>query len=265
MGTAAALGDRMAQMEAMDGQARCLEELRVQGRICNCRPLEFNTRLLEVASSVGAKLLVRKIRARLALIYRSLGDEEQCKAHLRLATQADLALGLHCGACDEVFGIEHNALEVLSCSHILHARCARNLYRRRNKDVATADGGGGRSCPACNKLVASRSRLCETDDDDEEEYAKQMLNALAILADSQQSGGGGGQTNNGAVFTPRMAATLGSRSAAPPPRPPHRAGSVGGLTAATRSLHRSNLSLASLNLRASSLTINSECHATSSV
>lgn len=261
MGTAAALGDRMAQMEAMDGQARCLEELRVQGRICNCRPLEFNTRLLEVASSVGAKLLVRKIRARLALIYRSLGDEEQFKAHSRLATQADLALGLHCGACDEVFGIEHNTLEVLSCSHILHARCARNLYRRRDKNIVSADGssgGGSRACPACNKLVASRSRLCETDDDEEEEYAKQMLNALAILADNHQSGGS----------STRLASTIGHR---PMPktttttRPPHRAGSVGGLNATTRSMHRSNLSLASLNLRASSLTINSECHATSSV
>ena len=116
MGTAAALGDRMAQMEAMDGAARCLEALRLQQKICNCRPLEFNTRLLEVASSVGAKLLVRKIRSRLALIYRSLGDEEQFKTHSRLATQADAALGLHCGACNEIFGIENNSLEALPCS-----------------------------------------------------------------------------------------------------------------------------------------------------
>lgn len=56
MGTAAATGDRLCQMEAMDGAARCLEALRVQHKICNCRPLEFNTRLLEVAGSVGAKV-----------------------------------------------------------------------------------------------------------------------------------------------------------------------------------------------------------------
>lgn len=56
MGAGQALGDRLAQMEAMDGAARCLEALRLQGRICNCRPLEFNTRLLEVATSVGAKV-----------------------------------------------------------------------------------------------------------------------------------------------------------------------------------------------------------------
>lgn len=56
MGTSASLGDRMAQMESMDGAARCLETLRIQNKICNCRPLEFNTRLLEVASSIGAKV-----------------------------------------------------------------------------------------------------------------------------------------------------------------------------------------------------------------
>ena len=57
MGSAAGMGDRLCQMEAMDGAARCLEALRLQQKICNCRPLEFNTRLLEVASSVGAKVL----------------------------------------------------------------------------------------------------------------------------------------------------------------------------------------------------------------
>lgn len=58
MGSAAAMGDRVIQMESMDGAARCLEALRLQHKICNCRPLEFNTRLLEVASSVGAKVSI---------------------------------------------------------------------------------------------------------------------------------------------------------------------------------------------------------------
>lgn len=61
MGSAAAMGDRVIQMESMDGAARCLEALRLQHKICNCRPLEFNTRLLEVASSVGAKVIVFKM------------------------------------------------------------------------------------------------------------------------------------------------------------------------------------------------------------
>jgi len=59
MGSAAATGDRLCQMEAMDGAARCLEALRLQHKICNCRTLEFNTRLLEVAGSVGAKVNCR--------------------------------------------------------------------------------------------------------------------------------------------------------------------------------------------------------------
>lgn len=59
MGSAAATGDRLCQMEAMDGAARCLEALRLQHKICNCKPLEFNTRLHEVASSVGAKVCAK--------------------------------------------------------------------------------------------------------------------------------------------------------------------------------------------------------------
>lgn len=76
MGAAANMADRMSQLEAMDGAARCLESLRLQAsiaslskfklkvkiaflmqnKICSCRPLEFNTRLLEVCNSVGSKV-----------------------------------------------------------------------------------------------------------------------------------------------------------------------------------------------------------------
>lgn len=200
MGIAAALGDRMAQMEAMDGAARCLEALRVQHKICNCRPLEFNTRLLEVASSVGAKLLVLKIRSRLSLIYRSLGDEEQYKIHSRLAAQSEQALGLNCGACNKNFGLEIDSLEALPCAHILHARCANEILRRRDKNSS-------RACPACNKVLSSRLHLC---------------------------GDGQAGTSDKKKLT-------------------------------SETIYRSNLSLASLSIRASSLTIDSECQATSSV
>lgn len=50
------MGDRLCQIEAMDGAAKCLEILRIQQKICNCRPLEFNNKLLETASKVGAKV-----------------------------------------------------------------------------------------------------------------------------------------------------------------------------------------------------------------
>jgi len=71
MGSAAATGDRLCQMEAMDGAARCLEALRLQHKICNCRPLEFNTRLLEVAGSVGAKVNCQ-YRSRIVMHVRSI-------------------------------------------------------------------------------------------------------------------------------------------------------------------------------------------------
>lgn len=196
MGTAAALGDRMAQMEAMDGAARCLESLRLQHKICNCRPLEFNTRLLEVASSIGSKLLVLKIRSRLSLIYRSLGDEEQYKMHSRLAGQSEQALGLNCGACNKNFGLEIDSLEALPCAHILHARCAHEILKRRDKNSS-------RACPACDKILSSRLHLCD---------------------------------DAGGIKNTKI-----------------------------EKIYRSNLSLASLSIRASSLTIDTECHATSSV
>ncbi|EZA57004.1 43 kDa receptor-associated protein of the synapse [Ooceraea biroi] len=155
MGSAAATGDRLCQMEAMDGAARCLEALRLQHKICNCRPLEFNTRLLEVAGSVGAKLLVRTVRSRLSRIYGSLGDEEQKGHHERLATAMEEDLELRCGSCNEPFGLEADSLEALPCSHILHARCAYDILKKRDKKKK-------RLCPDCHKSVSSRLYLhCE--------------------------------------------------------------------------------------------------------
>lgn len=165
MGLASMIGDRMGQMEAMDGAARCLEILRVEKKICNCRPLEFNTRLLEVANTIGSKLLVRKIRARLSLIYQSLGDDEHHKLHKRLANQTDIALGLVCGVCNEKLGQESNSLDVLPCSHIFHDQCAAEIYQQQQMNGTISSQSWKRSsldffqqqrghhqvynCPAC--------------------------------------------------------------------------------------------------------------------
>ncbi|XP_065166321.1 43 kDa receptor-associated protein of the synapse homolog [Atheta coriaria] len=151
MGSAAAMGDRVIQMESMDGAARCLEALRLQHKICNCRPLEFNTRLLEVASSVGAKLLVRTVRTRLARIYHSLGDDDQKQHHERVANRLLQDLDLTCGGCGSPYGIENDSLEALPCAHILHARCAYDILRRNKKKK--------RSCPDCDKAMNSRLYL----------------------------------------------------------------------------------------------------------
>ncbi|KAJ8921219.1 hypothetical protein NQ315_013691 [Exocentrus adspersus] len=154
MGSAAAMGDRVIQMESMDGAARCLEALRLQHKICNCRPLEFNTRLLEVASSVGAKLLVRTVRIRLSRIYHSLGDEDQKLHHERVAHRLQQDLDLQCAGCGSPYGLESDSLEALPCAHILHARCAYDLFRRSKKKK--------RSCPECDR-TSSRLYLNCTD------------------------------------------------------------------------------------------------------
>ncbi|XP_034486305.1 43 kDa receptor-associated protein of the synapse homolog [Drosophila innubila] len=268
MGTSATLGDRMAQMEAMDGAARCLETLRLQSKICNCRPLEFNTRLLEVASSIGAKLLVRKIRSRLALIYRALGDEDQCNTHLRLADQTDAALGLNCGACGEVFGLQPANLEALPCAHILHARCAHEIWRRRDKNTPA------RSCPACHKLLNSRLHLCgsgstaENENFDGSSVTTVTLNANGLALDGFMGLNADSvlplplplparTTNESAVFC----SGLKNKSM------PSIESTALLLTsnASPKAVYRSNLSLASLSMRASSLTIDSARNATSSV
>ncbi|XP_030379611.1 43 kDa receptor-associated protein of the synapse homolog isoform X2 [Scaptodrosophila lebanonensis] len=264
MGTSASLGDRMAQMEAMDGAARCLEALRLQQKICNCRPLEFNTRLLEVASSIGAKLLVRKIRSRLALIYRALGDEDQYNTHFRLANQTDAALGLNCGACGELFGLQPDSLEALPCAHILHARCAHDIMRRRDKNTPT------RSCPACNKVLSSRLHLCGTGGANAENESTDGGSAATVTLNANGLAVEGflGLHNEALLPLP----VRGNESAVfcnglNNKSMPSIESTTLLLTAnnSPKAVYRSNLSLASLSMRASSLTIDSDRNATSSV
>ncbi|KAH8403622.1 hypothetical protein KR222_009725, partial [Zaprionus bogoriensis] len=271
MGTSAILGDRMGQMEAMDGAARCLETLRLQNKICNCRPLEFNTRLLEVASSIGAKLLVRKIRSRLALIYRALGDEDQCNTHIRLADQTDAALGLNCGACGKVFGLQPDSLEAMPCAHILHSRCVHELLRRRDKNNPV------RSCPACNKLLCSRFHLYSSESDtvvendnlDGSSLTTVTLNANGLAMDDAFPNSHSDTmmplhyplatrtSNKGKVFCNG----LKNKSM---PCIESSALLLAAIPSST-SVYRSNLSLASVSMRASSLTIDSARNITSSV
>ncbi|KAK7863504.1 hypothetical protein R5R35_009059 [Gryllus longicercus] len=186
MGSAAGMGDRLCQMEAMDGAARCLEALRLQQKICNCRPLEFNTRLLEVASSVGAKLLVRTVRVRLGRIYESLGDTEQQALHERLAQCVEEELELQCGACALPFGLEADSLEALPCAHILHARCAHELLRSRSG--RSQDKKKKRLCPDCHRSVSSRLYLqCEDPHRSTFSLASLSLRASDLTLSSRQA------------------------------------------------------------------------------
>ncbi|XP_053622128.1 43 kDa receptor-associated protein of the synapse homolog isoform X1 [Plodia interpunctella] len=152
MGAGQALGDRLAQMEAMDGAARCLEALRLQGRICNCRPLEFNTRLLEVATSVGAKMLVRRVRLRLAEIYAALGDAAAA-ARQRRAAAAWAAPA--CARCREPLADQPESLASLPCAHIVHHACMPESWSRRS--TRSQSGAAGAECAECASPRAPRA------------------------------------------------------------------------------------------------------------
>lgn len=146
------MDDRLCQIEAMDGAAKCLEILRIQQRICNCRPLEFNTRLLEIANEVGAKLLTRTVRLRLSSICHSLGDSEQQSEHERVIHCIEEELEMICGACNTSFGSEPDALEVLPCAHIFHARCVYDMLKKKDRK-------NKRKCPDCEKIISSKLYL----------------------------------------------------------------------------------------------------------
>ncbi|KAL0809283.1 hypothetical protein ABMA28_011500 [Loxostege sticticalis] len=150
MGAGQALGDRLAQMEAMDGAARCLEVLRIQGRICNCRPLEFNTRLLEVATSVGAKMLVRRVRLRLAEIYTALGDNNAAARQKRSAATWSLPT---CARCREPLADRPEPLASLPCAHIVHHACMPESWSRRSTRSTT----GAPDCAECASPRAPRA------------------------------------------------------------------------------------------------------------
>ncbi|XP_068622141.1 43 kDa receptor-associated protein of the synapse [Battus philenor] len=150
MGAGQALGDRLAQMEAMDGAARCLEALRLQGRICNCRPLEFNTRLLEVATSVGAKMLVRRVRLRLAEIYSALGDNNAAARQKRAAAAW---VAPTCARCREPLADRAEPLGTLACGHIVHHACLPESWSRRS----TRGASTGVDCAECASPRAPRA------------------------------------------------------------------------------------------------------------
>ncbi|XKL63447.1 hypothetical protein PGB90_005811 [Kerria lacca] len=152
MNSAFSMGDRLCQIEAMDGAAKCLEILRIQQKICNCRPLEFNNKLLETANKVGAKLLMRTTRIRLCKICQSLGDVEQMTEHEKKIQQLEEELEMVCGSCNIPFGFESDSLEVLPCTHILHARCVYEILRRKDQKKK-------RTCPDCEKIITSKLYL----------------------------------------------------------------------------------------------------------
>lgn len=48
--------DRYGQLIALNGMAKTLGLMRRQSKICDCRPLEINNKVIDLASSLGCKV-----------------------------------------------------------------------------------------------------------------------------------------------------------------------------------------------------------------
>lgn len=48
--------DRYGQLIAINGMAKTLGLMRRQSKICDCRPLEINNKVIDLASSLGCKV-----------------------------------------------------------------------------------------------------------------------------------------------------------------------------------------------------------------
>lgn len=189
------------------------------------------------------------MRSRLALIYKALGDEDQHKTTSRLVQQSEQALGLICGACDQSFGTEYDSLEVLPCSHILHARCAHEMFRKRstsnsNSNTLTRSWFGNavynldktmvRTCPACQKFRNSQMQLFNSVAmDDTNGVEKTLPPTLDVLIDNDNDSTTAAMihkqiTNNKDTLlvlnntntTSSSTVTTAATSPPPPPPPP---------------------------------------------
>lgn len=65
---------------------------------------------------------MRTVRVRLCKICRSLGDSEQLIEHEKEIQRLEEELEMICGSCNNPFGMEPDSIDVLPCTHILHAR-----------------------------------------------------------------------------------------------------------------------------------------------
>ncbi|XP_064116523.1 43 kDa receptor-associated protein of the synapse isoform X2 [Macrobrachium rosenbergii] len=148
------LEDRYGQLIALNGMAKTLGLMRRQSKICDCRPLEINNKVIDLASTLGCKLIMRSAHVRLGELYRVLNDEENHSLQERLASCLTDEMELVCGVCKERYGDQGgNSLDALPCSHIFHAKCVRDLMasgdRKKKKRI----------CPDCRKSLNSRLML----------------------------------------------------------------------------------------------------------
>ncbi|XP_050732779.1 43 kDa receptor-associated protein of the synapse homolog isoform X2 [Eriocheir sinensis] len=146
--------DRYGQLIAHNGMAKTLGLMRRQSKICDCRPLEINNKVIDLASSLGCKLIMRSAHLRLAELYRILNDDQNDSLQVRLAACLAEEMELICGVCQERYGDQGgNSLEALPCSHIFHSKCVRDLMASSDRKKKK------RICPDCRKSLNSRLML----------------------------------------------------------------------------------------------------------
>ncbi|KAK4304016.1 hypothetical protein Pmani_024010 [Petrolisthes manimaculis] len=148
------LEDRTGQLLALNGMAKTLGLMRRQSKICDCRPLEINNKVIDLASSLCCKLIMRSSHLRLAELYRILNDEENDALQCRLAACLTEEMELTCGVCGDRYGDQGgNSLDALPCSHIFHAKCVRDLMNSADRKKKK------RNCPDCRRSLNSRLML----------------------------------------------------------------------------------------------------------
>ena len=60
--------------------------------------------------------------ARMAELYRSLGDSANVQVEMRMRKQLVEDMELTCGVCEQTIGEQPAKLEVLPCFHIFHRK-----------------------------------------------------------------------------------------------------------------------------------------------
>lgn len=66
------LEDRHGQLIALNGMAKTLGLMRRQSKICDCRPLEINNKVIDLASSLGCKVSKLSLPPSSCLVGRNL-------------------------------------------------------------------------------------------------------------------------------------------------------------------------------------------------
>jgi len=131
--------------------------------------------------------------------------------------------------------------------YVVSSRCAYEILRRREKNAS-------RSCPACNKLISSRTHFCgsvpvESESTDRCVTAASTFNTNSLSVDGLLG-------INSDILLPSAAFCYVKNPALD---------TENSALLSPKVIYHSNLSLASLSMRASSLTIDSGQNVTSSV